>query len=298
MRVRRAAAVFVTIASASAGLGVPAAQAAKPPEGMDIRAASMHGQVPARNAKSQSSAKRSPDMLWHNGAIMNDAKVTAIYWGKSWSAGDTKVSDLGQFYTGFSGSNYAATSDEYTGTNGAIGNSVAYNGALVDNSAAPTSAPSTSTILSEVARQITNPVSDGYYPVYVDTKRGSARYCAWHSYGTINGTPVQFAFFFNLDGDAGCDPRDGTTGHSQGVAALGNVSAHELSEARTDPRNGGWYDGSGAENGDKCAWTFNTNSVKLGTASWKLQGEWSNHAYDTGVGYPNSSGQKGCLDGH
>ncbi|MDQ1699872.1 MAG: hypothetical protein QOG34_1735, partial [Frankiaceae bacterium] len=64
------------------------------------------------------------------------------------------------------------------------------------------------------------------------------------------------------------------------------------------PRNGGWYDGSGAENGDKCAWTFNTNSVKLGSASWKLQGEWSNHAYDTNSGYPNNSGQKGCLDGH
>jgi hypothetical protein len=291
--------MFVTVAAASAGLGVPAAQAAKHPEGMDIRAASAHGQVPARNAKSGTSPRRNPDMLWHNGAIMNDSQVTAIYWGRSWSASDTKVTQLGQFYTGFSGSNYAATSAEYTGTNGSIGNSVSYNGALVDNSSAPSGAPSTTTILNEVASQITNPVSDGYYPVYVDTKRGSARYCAWHSYGTINGTPVQFAFFFNLDGDAGCDPQDGTTGHSQGVAALGNVSAHELSEARTDPRNGGWYDGSGAENGDKCAWTFNVNSVKLGTASWKLQGEWSNHAYDTGVGgYPNSSGQKGCLDGH
>ncbi len=32
--------------------------------------------------------------------------------------------------------------------------------------------------------------------------------------------------------------------------------------------------------------------------SWKLQGEWSNAAYTAGTGYPNSSGQKGCLDGH
>ena len=31
---------------------------------------------------------------------------------------------------------------------------------------------------------------------------------------------------------------------------------------------------------------------------WKTQGQWSNHAYDTNTGYPNSSGQDGCLDGH
>jgi len=35
----------------------------------------------------------------------------------------------------------------------------------------------------------------------------------------------------------------------------------------------------------------------IGT-QWKIQGEWSNNAYNTGTGYPNSSGQKGCLDGH
>ena len=30
---------------------------------------------------------------------------------------------------------------------------------------------------------------------------------------------------------------------------------------------------------------------------WKIQGEWSNAAYTAGTGYPNSSGQKGCLSG-
>jgi hypothetical protein len=110
---------------------------------------------------------------------------------------------------------------------------------------------------------------------------------------------VQFAFFFNLDGDPGCDPGDTTTGHSQGLAALANVSAHELSEARTDPASpGAWYDSSGAENGDKCAWKFNVPSVTFSNRTkWKVQGEWSNAAYDAGTGYPNSSGQNGCLDG-
>ena len=65
---------------------------------------------------------------------------------------------------------------------------------------------------------------------------------------------MQFAYFFKLDGDAGCDPGDTSGLHSQGFAAIANVSAHELSEARTDPANpGAWYDASGEENGDKCA---------------------------------------------
>ena len=102
----------------------------------------------------------------------------------------------------------------------------------------------------------------------------------------------------NIPGPSGCDPQDTYgTGHSQGLAALANVTAHELSETITDPRNGGWYDSGGAENGDKCAWTF-TGPVTLRNRSvWTLQGEWSNSAYTSGTGYPHHSGQKGCLQG-
>ena len=52
--------------------------------------------------------------------------------------------------------------------------------------------------------------------------------------------------------------------HSQGLAAIANVSGHELSEARSDPASpGAWYDSSGQENGDKCAWTFNVPLVSI-----------------------------------
>jgi hypothetical protein len=64
-----------------------------------------------------------------------------------------------------------------------------------------------------------------------------------------------------MDGDPGCDPKSTVSGESQGLAALANVSGHELSEARTDPTSDGWYDSAGQENGDKCAWTFNIPSV-------------------------------------
>jgi len=140
---------------------------------------------------------------------------------------------------------------------------------------------------------VTNPVANGYYPVYIDSKRGHAGYCAWHSAGSCGGTPVQFGFFFNLDGDAGCDPQDTSTGHSQGLEALANVTGHEFSETITDPRLNAWYDAQGEENADKCAWTFSPSLVDFGKTTWKIQGNWSNAANDASAGYDKS----GCIDG-
>ena len=244
----------------------------------------------------------SPLMTYHGGKIMPTANTQNIFWGTSWTnnPGD-KISGLDQWYTGFSNSNYAKTSDEYSGSNGQVGPSIIHHGFVIDGSPSA-GGGSTSVILAEVCKVITNPdpSGNGYYSVYSDTPRGRANYCAYHSAGTCGGKPVQFAFFFKLDGDAGCDPQDTTSGHSQGLAALANVSGHELSEARTDPASpGAWYDSSGAENGDKCAWTFNVPLVTFSNGTqWKIQGEWSNAAYTAGTGYPNSAGQRGCLDGH
>jgi hypothetical protein len=236
-------------------------------------------------------------LQYHGGAIMTSAAVKAVFWGPSWNStsfvGD-KITGLGTFYSGVGGSNYMGTNTEYYGTNGTVGTAVSYGGPTTDLSAPPRGSPKVADILAEVCKVISNPVANGYYPVYVDTPRGHAGYCAWHSYGTCGSTPVQIAFFFNLDGDRGCDPESPTsTGHSQGLAALANVSGHELSEAVTDPRNGGWWDASGAENSDKCAWTFGPNLVKLGSSSWKIQGNFSNAAANAKSGYDGA----GCISG-
>ena len=254
-------------------------------------------------ASQQARAAGSPLMTYHGGKIMPTAVTQTIFWGPGWSnasfAGD-KIAGLDTWYVGHSNSHYAATSDEYTGSNGTVGPTNSHLGHLMDASAA-SGGSKTSAILAEVCKMVSkpDPSGNGYYAVYTDVKRGNAGYCAWHSAGSCGGTPVQFAFFFNLDGDAGCDPADSSGQHSQGLAALANVTAHELAEARSDPASpGAWYDGSGAENGDKCAWTFGAPLVTFSNGSkWKLQGEWSNAAYNAGTGYPNSSGQRGCLSG-
>jgi hypothetical protein len=236
---------------------------------------------------------------------MKTSTTMAIFWGASWNnasfVGD-KISGLDSFYSGLGSSSYADTCNEYTDSSSAVTSSSVYTGHVVDLSTAAKNGNQTSSILSEVCKVLNNnhivPVSNGFYAVYVDTPRGHAGFCAWHSAGTCNGVPIQFGFFFNLDGDAGCDPQDTSGQHSQGLAALANVSGHELSEARTDPQLNAWYDSSGEENADKCAWTFGTPLLTFSNqAKWKIQGNWSNAAYSAGKGYANSSGQKGCIDG-
>jgi hypothetical protein len=278
------AALSCAVAVASAAPG-PALQASNPA-----------GKVPPRGEAGHSRRGGSPNLIYHGGQIMTSAAVTAIYWGTSWGSssfsGD-KVSGLDTFYGGISKSKYIGTNTEYAGSNGQVGNTVTYGGHLVDTSPGPTRAPSTSDVLAEVSKEITTPVANGYYPVYVDLPRGHAGYCAWHSAGSIGAVPVQFAFFFNLDGDAGCNPGSSGAGHSEGLDALANVSGHELSEALTDPRLDAWYDSSGAENADKCAWTFN-GTESFGGTSWLIQGNWSNNAYNTRSGYDGA----GCINGN
>src|SRR5262245_21301725 len=118
-----------------------------------------------------SGAGSSPNLNYHGGNIMNTAATTAIFWGQKWNnatfTGD-KVSGLDSFYGGIGGSAYATTNSEYNDSRGLfVTTSITYNGHQFDYSAA-SGGNRTAPILAEVCKVITNPVSNGYYPVYVD----------------------------------------------------------------------------------------------------------------------------------
>lgn len=152
------------------------------------------GAVSGRAAQARAS---NPLMTYHGGKIMTTAVMKAIFWGPSWSsatfAGD-KITGLDTWYTGFSGSNYAKTVNEYTGLGKTVGSTTTYQGHVVDTTAA-VGGGSSSAILAEVCKMITpDPSGNGYYPVYTDVKRGSAGYCAWHSSGSCKNVPVHSRF--------------------------------------------------------------------------------------------------------
>lgn len=293
------AAVLVVVALAAA-----AAHAAGP----SINAGPQAGTVWERGqqtAAGHAAHTTNPNLIYHGGPVQTaPTTVQPIFWGTSWGPGYTgdQISGVNAFYSGVGSSNYLKTNTEYTQNNSpsqTVSAGVTPGVAVTDTSPAPTNAPQTSTILAEVAKLYPSPTPNAYYPVYIDQPRGHAGYCAWHSAGTINGVPVQFGFFFKLDGDPGCDPQSSDPKWSEGTKAAVNVSGHELSEMLTDPQLNAWYDSKGAENSDKCAWTFGTSMISLGKYSWKIQGNWSNKAYNTNVGYVDASKGKvvGCIDG-
>ena len=77
----------------------------------------------------------------------------------------------------------------------------------------------------------------------------------------------------------------GTAGKTDGITI---VEGHELAETITDQfPNGGWLDGNGAENGDKCAWISSgqgeSQNINLGSGTFAVQSLWSN-AFNSGAG--------------
>ena len=239
----------------------------------------------------------SADMTSHGGTVLTSNHTTAIFWGTSWASDGSDIkSGIQTFFLGWGGSHMAGDSTEYSGSNGQVTAASTFDGEVFDGTAAPSRALSVSGAVAEACKMTgNNPRSDAVYFIYTDTGAGHVSYCAWHSWGNCsNGAPVQVAYMPNITGLAGCDPGS-YAGHSEGLAALANVTSHELSEAITDPRGDGWFDSSGAENGDKCAWAFQGNETLKNGSSWYLQGEWSNYAYDHNTGLPNRSGQNGCL---
>lgn len=240
-------------------------------------------------------ATSSVDMTWHGGTVITSNKTLAIFWG-SWSNPGDIITGIDSFFGGWGGSGMAKDSDEYTGSNGQVTSASTYLGHTIDSSTPPKRALSVSGAVAEACK-ITgnNPDPSAVYFIYTSTGAGHVSYCAWHSWGNCsNGAAVQVAYMPNITGIAGCNPNSDVTSESEGLAALANVTSHELSEAITDPRGAGWFDSSNGENGDKCAWAFH-NDVSFGGKTWKLQMEWSNNAFDTNTGYPNRSGQNGCL---
>lgn len=249
------------------------------------------------NSAGQSGGGGSALMTLHGGNILVANKTKAIFWGAWTNPGDIIIG-IDSFFSGWGGSGMAGDSTEYYGTtNGNVTSASTYLGHTIDSSAAPSKALSTSSAVGEACKITNNnPDPNALYLIYTSTGAGHVSYCAWHSWGTCsNGAPVQVAYMPNITGIAGCDPVTDVAGQSQGLAAVVNVTSHELSETITDPRGGGWFDSSNGENGDKCAWSFHNDVTLSNGSKWKLQMEWSNNAYTGNTGYPNTSAQNGCL---
>ena len=213
----------------------------------------------------------SPPISYHGGPVMGTPTAYLIWYG-NWNQGNGSDTGAGQaiirdFIYGLNNSPYYQTNASYGTPTGMVSRSSAE---YVDNYSQGkrlTDAAVQTVVSNAIASgQLGPPDPHGVYFVLTssDVNEHSGfctKYCGWHTANTIVGTNIKYAFVGNANRclNACAAQTVGPNGNA-GVDGMVSVIAHELEESNTDPDpNTGWADSRGAENGDKCAWTFGAN---------------------------------------
>lgn len=233
---------------------------------------------------------------YHNGPVMLGTNTFYIIWYGNWT-NNTATTILPDLIKNLGGSKRWAINTTYTnGSNTAISNSIVYGGSYQYTG---TSGYSTSLSDANIKTIVSNTISNGFLPkstsaIYfvltsqdVNATSGfCTKYCGWHTHATIGGSDIKYSFVGNAARCiSSCAAQSTSPNGNAGADAMASILVHEADEAATDPDLNAWYDTSGYENADKCAWTFGTMStaangskynVTLGTRQYLIQQNWSN----------------------
>lgn len=233
---------------------------------------------------------------YHNGPVMKGTvNVYYIYYGNWASLNPTADAIFTDWAQHIGNSPYYNINTTYGDTIGNVSASVAY----VSSINVPSSTYGTSLNDGNIYSIVADALNAGTLPTdangvyFVLTARGIAetsgfltQYCGWHTYGTIKNTIIKYSFVGDAGTSAGCSVQFGNSPNGNPSAdAMISVIAHELEEAATDPQLNAWYDATGAENADKCAWNFGgtyvapngtTANMQLGTRHYLIQQNWVN----------------------
>lgn len=219
------------------------------------------------------------DLTDHGGPILDGPVAYTIYWGDQSQFPADLQRALTEFFQGLGGSGYVNILTQYLPT--VVDTSLG--ASAVDTSAPPSQdrGPSVSTIVGEACKVIDAGAlpldSSAIYFVATSTFPSKESYCAWHSYGKCGGVTIPVVYLPNLADTSGCRASTSENPFSVPAQSMANAAAHETAESITDPQSSAWYDSSGYEVADKCAWRF-TSPVALNGVSWELQELWSNSA--------------------
>lgn len=235
------------------------------------------------------------------GKVMETPTVYVIFWG--WSASDPARNYVKGFFNAAAGTSWLKSVTQYcdgipAGTAVCGGAGSIYGGLLAqanvtfieDTSAVP-SRPSQSAIASIAAKWAakngTGP--DRLYMVFTPhgkSMRGfGTSWCGWHSALSSN-TPYAY-IPYEPDAGRSCGQNFVNAGTAGTYDGFGIVGGHELAEANSDPLLNAWYDNSGAENGDKCAWLApSTGGSGNLPGGYAVQSLWSNVGSKCVMSYP------------
>ncbi len=247
----------------------------------------------------------------HGGPEIANAQFRAVYWNSTvanataTSLGYSTISSqINAFISNFpAGSNWSnSATDDYTiiqqyGSHGNIAPTLVNLGARVDTQAARARI-SDSGIQSYLATLfdsgIESPSGSILYGVYfpsgmkVALQGGTScsSFCGYHSHFTYNGTLIKYAVFPYTDCRA-CSITGKTV-----ADILTIVTSHEIREAVSDSLGTAWFDASGYEADDKCAWH---NLYQMTSGGFWVQPEFSNGGTRTASGFTATYPGPGCI---
>lgn len=272
-----------------------------------------HSQAPKRYQNQGSTGQASTKVslpqngiYFHGGSVMGVSSPVNVYyiWYGNWS-GNNAAAILDPLAANIGGSPRFNINTTYTDRNGnKIANNVIWKGevsssynytqgvSLTDNNVAAIVNNAISTARTTPAGKLPLDPNGVYFVLTSkDVKESSGfctRYCGWHSAASIGQQIVKFAFVGDPSTQCpnSCSAQ-GSTGPNgnAGADAMASVIVHELEESVTDPLFNAWYDNSGYENSDKCAWQFGAVSkagngayynVNLGGLNYLIQQNWAN----------------------
>ncbi len=226
----------------------------------------------------------------------NGVNIYYIWYG-DWSKDSTANAILTNYAQFVGGSPYFNINTTYGDTTGNVPNTpstVRYAGSVSDAGSQGTSLSDSSiwTIVTNAMKTLPADPNGVYFvltaPYVAETSGFLSQYCGWHNVNYFGSTTIKYAFVGNPAASLGsCSIQStGPNGDVQADAMV-SVIAHELEESATDPEGSAWYDSTGAEDADKCAWTFGTTystsngalaNMMIGSRNYLIQQNWVNAA--------------------
>jgi hypothetical protein len=218
-----------------------------------------------------------PPITYHGGALINTPVIYYIWYG-NWNQTNGSDTPGGQqilrdFANGIGNSGYFAINTTYSTNGYNVTGNVLFGGEATD-AYSQGKRLTDSRVLTVVNNAIVSKKlpydANGVYFVLSssDVSESSGfctRYCGWHTAATPSAGHVRYSFVGNASRClSGCAAQTVSPNGNAGVDGMVSVVAHELEEATADADpSSGWVDSSGAENADKCAWTFGQNQAQL-----------------------------------
>ena len=263
------------------------------PDEYDVTSMTEHGPLAMASASFQHTIM-AVNLTYHGGDVINTAKVVCIFWGPTWASGgsdNSRATTIQAFRNQLGTSSHYSMLTQYYDS--AYINTTNLAGSQPDWFDTTNALPSTgnvtdSVVQAEVKRYISahgyngSTIYEVFLPKYVPgttklvySSDGSSTscggpglaYCAYHSSYSSTSGYVKYSIE-PYPSCSGCQVSGWTV-----VQNMTHFMVHETREAVTDALGNAWYDSSGYEADDKCAWTglFISNG-------YGYQPEWSNAA--------------------